>query len=86
MAFGLTQFVLGQKHLGRAGLKAHQDAVTAKDVPQIAMWDHWCHRVGLPGHLCLGLHRPRGAGLSGPVKMPRHLGDRRVLVHGDRAS
>ena len=69
MAFGLTQFVLGQKHLGRAGLKAHQDAVTAKDVPQIAMWTIGATVSVYLAIFAWGFIGPVWAGLSGPVKM-----------------
>ena len=38
MALGLIQFLRGQQVLGRAGLLAHQSAVSGSDVRRIAMW------------------------------------------------
>ena len=38
MALGLVQLLWGQKNLGRAGLKSHQQAVNGSDAPHLLLW------------------------------------------------
>ncbi len=42
MAIGLFVLLSGQRLLGRAGLKADQDAVSMKDLPKILIWTASC--------------------------------------------
>jgi len=82
MFLGLVQLLMGQKHLGRAGLKSHQSAVGWADLPLLGAWTAGCVGLVLGVIAAWGVIGPVWNGLSAGVQIVLAVGLLLAMILG----